>query len=318
MSSTDAISVVIPAYQAEPYLSGALASVATQTCLPDEVLVVNDGSTDRTAEIARSWSDQLPVVLIDKPVNEGLGMARKSAIAQASNELIAQLDADDIWLPDHLELLHRTYEGTGCIASARTITWFPGEGIHIGASAEIPPRTKQRLAIFERNWLTAAALFDRTTYQRCGGYSDLRQIEDWDLWMRMLESGAWVVRAPYPTVLYRQRPGSLSAGAPIEPLITVLELHKAGADSQTRAVIDRTLRRYRARTLLDDAIQAWEDGHTKRARYLFAHAALTDRSLRLGMSPAGGSVTLRAAYGLLAPKSAMRSRQRRKNKFALG
>lgn len=94
------VTVAVPAYNAERYLPEALESVFKQTCLPFEVIVVDDGSRDGTAEIARSFSG---VRYIHKE-NEGDASARNRAIDEASGELIAFLDADDVWLPKKLEL----------------------------------------------------------------------------------------------------------------------------------------------------------------------------------------------------------------------
>jgi glycosyltransferase involved in cell wall biosynthesis len=74
-------------------------SVLAQTVGPDEVIVINDGSTDRTAEVARSYGDQ--IIYIEQE-NQGQGAARNAGLRIAMGEYIAFLDADDYWLPDFL------------------------------------------------------------------------------------------------------------------------------------------------------------------------------------------------------------------------
>ncbi len=91
------VSVILPVYNAERYLAQALESVLAQTYRPIQVIVVDDGSTDASAEIAQ----QFPVQYFCQP-NGGPGAARNFGIAQAHGELIAFQDADDVWTPDKL------------------------------------------------------------------------------------------------------------------------------------------------------------------------------------------------------------------------
>jgi glycosyltransferase involved in cell wall biosynthesis len=88
---------VIPAYRAEASIAAAIGSVRAQTCLPKEVIVVDDGSADRTAEIARA----LGAIVCSQP-NRGVAAARNTGIIRATQPWIALLDADDLWLPDKL------------------------------------------------------------------------------------------------------------------------------------------------------------------------------------------------------------------------
>ena len=94
------VSVVMPVYNAEPFLAEALDSAFGQDYEPVEVLVVNDGSTDRSGEIARSFPD----VRYFEQENRGAGAARNLAITQARGEYVAFIDADDIVPPSKLGL----------------------------------------------------------------------------------------------------------------------------------------------------------------------------------------------------------------------
>lgn len=92
------VSVIIPVFNGEKYLAAALESVLDQSLRPAEILVVDDGSRDKSADIARSFSG---VTLISQP-HRGLGAARNRGVRQASGNYLAHLDADDLWLPDKL------------------------------------------------------------------------------------------------------------------------------------------------------------------------------------------------------------------------
>src|SRR5687768_8248493 len=92
------VSVVIPCHNGEAFLEETLLSVRAQLRQPDEIIVVDDASTDGSAEIAR----RLGATCIPTGVNVGLPAARNFGIRHARGSLIALLDADDVWLPDHL------------------------------------------------------------------------------------------------------------------------------------------------------------------------------------------------------------------------
>jgi teichuronic acid biosynthesis glycosyltransferase TuaG len=105
------VAVTIAAYNAEAYIVEALDSVAAQTRRPDQLIVVDDGSTDRTAERVRHWAGTtgLHVELLQQE-NRGLPGSRNRSIRHARTELIALLDADDVFLPEHLASGVRAFE----------------------------------------------------------------------------------------------------------------------------------------------------------------------------------------------------------------
>jgi glycosyltransferase involved in cell wall biosynthesis len=93
------ISVIIPCFNAAPYLRGALNSVFDQTHKPAQVIVVDDGSSDESAAIAQSFGDE--VICLSQP-NQGISAARNRGVTQADGEFLAFLDADDLWPCDSL------------------------------------------------------------------------------------------------------------------------------------------------------------------------------------------------------------------------
>lgn len=111
------VSVVIPAFNAERYIERAVNSVLNQTCPPNEIIVVDDGSTDNTANILNRYGEQ---ILVIRQTNAGASIARNTGIKRASSEWIAFLDADDEWLPFMLENL------TGLLKNHRDLVWAYG------------------------------------------------------------------------------------------------------------------------------------------------------------------------------------------------
>jgi glycosyltransferase involved in cell wall biosynthesis len=97
------VSVIIPAYNAEAFISRTLQSVISQTYKNIEILVVDDGSRDKTVEIVESFAQKDSRIILLKQPNSGVASARNLAIENSRGEYIAPIDADDIWYPQKLE-----------------------------------------------------------------------------------------------------------------------------------------------------------------------------------------------------------------------
>jgi len=95
------ISVIIPAYNAERTLQETLESVQNQTLADIEIIIINDGSTDRTVDIAQNFAD--PRVKLFSYENGGVSVARNRGISHATGEFISFVDSDDFWTADKLE-----------------------------------------------------------------------------------------------------------------------------------------------------------------------------------------------------------------------
>jgi len=266
------ISVVVPAYNAAQTLDTALASVAGQTARPEAVVVVDDGSTDGTGDVAASWSAHLPLTIIRLTENRGLATARSRAIDANDLPLIALLDADDVWLPDHLAVMHAAYSRWGGLITADAYRWLPGVGVERRSYRRlrpIPPAARQRLALLDHDFVFIGTLFHRAEYSRAGGFrSGIRAVEDWDLWIRMSRVGVVVTGTPHPTVLYRLRAGGISLSESMRAAeIRTLQnaAQEAPSESERRAAL-RTVRRLQAAEHLLEAYEAAEQGRHSAAR----------------------------------------------------
>jgi glycosyltransferase involved in cell wall biosynthesis len=115
-----AYSVVIPAFNTEAYIAEAILSVRSQTVPPREIVVVDDGSTDRTADVVGGLGDDIRLI---RQENRGCGPATTVAIAAVSTPLIAGLDSDDVWLPHKMErqlqVLREMPEVAACFSRMR-------------------------------------------------------------------------------------------------------------------------------------------------------------------------------------------------------
>jgi teichuronic acid biosynthesis glycosyltransferase TuaG len=122
------VSVIIPAYRAAETIGRALRSVAGQTVTPREIVIVDDGSDDDTAKVARRYADLLaPSALrvVTQP-NLGAGAARNRALAEATQPLVAFLDADDEWLPEKLERSVNEMNAGDYVLVRRKLAQCPG------------------------------------------------------------------------------------------------------------------------------------------------------------------------------------------------
>jgi glycosyltransferase involved in cell wall biosynthesis len=310
------VSVVICAYNTAPYLHSTLASIVAQSRPPDEVVIVDDASTDTTVEVAESWGDRLPLKVLRRDHNGGVGAARRMAIEASTGDLVVLLDADDYWFPDHLEVMYRTYERHGGIVTAQNYRWLPGARVGGRPSTElvpVPPPEAQSSAILVGNFLFSGSMFARELYDRVGGVRSDVAAEDWDLWIRMVRSGARVSAAPVVTVLYRQHPGAVSSGESLtRGDVDLLERLVARTTGTERREVLRALRRQRARVLMLDGYELIRAGDLGAGRWTMLRAVLTDRSLRRERHHWGGSVALRAAACLVAPRRALAVRDARK------
>lgn len=194
------VSVLVPAYNAQAWLAEALDSALAQSYRSFEVIVVDDGSTDATAAIARSYGYRSNgrVRLVRQP-NAGLPAARNAAIAVARGEFFALLDSDDVWLPNHLAHAVAALDADPSVGLVHAnIERMDGEGRALG----VPPRFWRQqsdayaaIALRHEHVSCPTAVFRRACIDEVGAF-DLRftglGCEDRDLWLRIAER--WPLR----------------------------------------------------------------------------------------------------------------------------
>lgn len=214
MRSSVRVTVVMPAYNAETWIGASISSVLWQTMPDVELIVVDDGSADRTVAIAASFDQRVRLICQQ---SAGPGMARNVAMAEARGDLIAFCDADDLLFPQHLEALVATHERHGGIATGNAWYLFPGgiDRSKVRLKGRFPPPAEQRLAILQANFVSIMSLFPRRLFDEVGPMADdILGVEDWDYWMRAVFAGYPVHRQPRPLALYRVNEAGLSSGRP--------------------------------------------------------------------------------------------------------
>jgi glycosyltransferase involved in cell wall biosynthesis len=182
------IAILMPCRDAAAWVEQMLDSIAAQTRLPDEVLVVDDGSTDGSADVVRRWAAEhggSPTVRVVGQSPQGVAAAIRRGMAETSSELVARVDADDMLEPHFLEALEQAL-----VAHPSAGYAYPAMRMFGTASGRYPVREFDPVAlVIGGNFVTSAALMRREAYDTAGGVDDLPAWEDWDLWLRFLEAG---------------------------------------------------------------------------------------------------------------------------------
>ncbi|HUN57340.1 MAG TPA: glycosyltransferase [Candidatus Binataceae bacterium] len=277
------VSVIIPAYNASATLDAAIGSVLIQSYPDFEVIVINDGSTDRTAEILRGYGDRIRVVGQE---NRGAASARNTGLEIARGSYIAFLDADDLWKPELLARLVPVLEADpGCVLAYADLEIVDSNGHSLrtsligGTNAHAPTLDE----MLHRVWpiMPSAVVMRKSVLEAIGGFcTEFKSCtyEDLYCWMRAREHGHFIYLperlAQWRFSLYPRR---LKRGG--------------GVSSHNRAVFARLVRerwgvaiaplidsRVRApRSILGYiGLTAMRDGDLERAREAFRYALELD------------------------------------------
>lgn len=224
------VSVVVPAFNAELTVSETLLSARSQTYRELEILVVDDGSSDRTCEIVERQADEDPRVILIRQSNSGVAAARNVGAKRASGDFLAPLDADDIWYPRKIELQLEQFANAA-----------PEVGLVYAWSATIDMRSRiirrpkstisgwvlPQMAL--RNFIgnSSSPLIRASAFRKVGGYDtslrarNAQALEDRKLYLELAEQYRYALVPEFLTG-YRVVPGNMSSD-----VMQVLRSHDA-------------------------------------------------------------------------------------------
>ena len=202
------ISVVIPAYNVEEYIVDAIESVLNQNHNVYEIIIINDGSTDNTSRLISKYSEK---IIIINQENMGLSASRNRGVKESRGNVIAFLDADDIWMPEKLHAQEKKLNSFDIVYSNR---------MNFGEIGDLPELQSDVSSMMEGdiwdnlllgNFITASSvIIKKFLFEQMGGFNEaMRSCEDWDLWLRCSENSS-VGYCSEPLVRYRFRADSLS------------------------------------------------------------------------------------------------------------
>jgi glycosyltransferase involved in cell wall biosynthesis len=204
------VTVIICALNAATYIGEAVSSALGSRGVALEVIVIDDGSTDGTWEVLRTFGDLIRTVRQD---NAGPYKARNLGARLARGEWLAFLDADDAWLPD--KLTKQLAAATDRIGLVYT------DCSNFGSAARLKQRQSDSTRFFEgdvfeplllNNFISlSSVLMRKSWFDRMGGFSEEHTgVQDWDLWLRFAAAGGLVALVPDALTRYRSHAGQMS------------------------------------------------------------------------------------------------------------
>ncbi len=215
MTNAPPISIIIPAYNAAPFIAQTLDAVLAQTFTAFEVIVVNDGSTDQTTTIVEQYVQQDDRVRLVNQVNQGVSAAREQGKALAQGEFIAFLDADDLWLPQNLAVHLRHFASNPRLGiSFGRVEFMQHDGGLTGTYSNSRLQGIEPTHLFYENLLVTPsnAVIRRSVFDQVGGFDrDLSGTEDQEFFLRTRCFGWQVAGVDEVLVRYRQTPGGISS-----------------------------------------------------------------------------------------------------------
>ncbi len=230
------VSVIIPTYKHRDFVLATLDSVFAQTFTDYEIIVINDGSPDDTAEVLRPLAEAGRIRYIEQ-ANTGQSRARNRGIEEAQGEFIALLDDDDLWPPDKLEWqveALRSQKDAGAVAGPACVVDNSGNFIQRTTYVEE--------IIFEESLVNnplvspGQILIRAKILEHVGGFnSEIWGADDWDLWLRIAKVSR-VVMEDRDALLYRQHEGNASNDLcrMLDNCFLVIDLHLPDVPAASR------------------------------------------------------------------------------------
>ena len=246
-------SVIIPVYNAAAYISQTLDSVFAQTCGDFEVVVIDDGSTDDTADRVQQFSQHRSLRYVHQ-MNAGVAAARNTGLNLSRGQFIAFLDADDLWKPD--KLAAHLVEMQNAPKMGLSFSWFEVFYDRPNAERRVPwfaPPARSILNwedFLERNWTgTSSTVVVRAECVRgLRGFNPrFRTGEDYQFWLAIAQDGWEIGFIPSALTVYRKRPSSLTVDylqIALDELL-VMEAGVQASDRSAQTALDRAITRRR-------------------------------------------------------------------------
>jgi glycosyltransferase involved in cell wall biosynthesis len=190
------VTAIVPVYNGAATIAEAIDSALAQSYRDLEVIVVNDGSTDATAEVLRRYDGRIRVI---ERKNGGIAAARNTGVAATQSEYLAFLDCDDIWAPAMVErTVAALDDNRDCVLAYTNCAVIDSDGHDlrsalVGAGVDHAPTLDEMLS---RLWpiMPSAVIMRRSTFDACGGFSEEFRsygFEDVIFWLRVREQGAF-------------------------------------------------------------------------------------------------------------------------------
>lgn len=254
------VSILLPFWNASPCLPAALDSLRAQSFQDWETVLIDDGSTDDSAAIARSFADRDPRFRLVRRPHRGIVAALREAQHLTRGGILARMDADDLSYPDRLARQVAALANEPDLGVVATRVDFGGDrereagyAAHVDwTNRLLSPEDHFRERFVESPLSHPTAMWRRNVMQQHGGYRETEGPEDYELWLRWLDAGVRFRKLPDPGLRWNDPPGRLSRTA---------ATYRVDAFYRVKA-------RYLARVLpTDRPLWLWGSGRTTRRRF---------------------------------------------------
>jgi len=290
-SPAQTIAAVVPLYNGATFIEAALRSVFAQTRAPDEIIVVDDGSTDDGPGIVKHVGGDRVVML--RQANAGQSAARNTGIAHSKSDLVALLDQDDVWYPTHLEKLASAFAGPTDPAQPQALGWAYTNVDRIDVEGKVtragylanhhsthPKRSLIHYVGEDMHILPSAAMFTRRAFDAVGGFDvRLSGYEDDDFFYRLFRAGFASSYISEPLTGLRMH-GSSSSGSPRMDASraiyarSLLAEHLAGTDEDRKIALNVIVPRFASHFLREIRMAAHRHDNAALAKICERYAFL--------------------------------------------
>ncbi len=261
-----AVSVITPAFNAAPFIRETLDSVCAQTFDDWELLIIDDGSTDDTVQIARQYVERDGRVRLLRQDNRGPGAARNHGMRAARGAFFTFLDSDDSWDPEYLASqleVFGQHPETALVTGVARYHGGPGDGRPMRAFTPGYPMLGLRDIIADDTAIFIMTIFRRAVFEAIGGMDETQwRSEDYEFWLRAALAGFVFRRNARPLGRYRVRHGSLSQNT-VDMLRGILQTYEkvrlaCAAGTPERVLLDAQVAHFEDQLLLVAAKLALE------------------------------------------------------------
>ncbi|APS38800.1 Glycosyl transferase family 2 [Salegentibacter agarivorans] len=214
------ISIIVPCYNQAEFLSDALNSVLCQEYKNWECIIVNDGSSDNTLEVASVWLKKDERFKYLQQENNGVSNCRNNGILKSRGEFILPLDADDKISNNYISLIIRAF------LRDSNLKVVYSEAVKFG---EVEGRWDLNdfslIELAKSNMIYSSAIFKKCDWLRVGGYDENMHsgLEDWEIWIAILKEGGGVKRLGFDGFYYRVKKKSRTTGVSSKDFVSIYE-----------------------------------------------------------------------------------------------
>lgn len=220
----DLISIIIPVYNAEKFLDETINTVLNQTYKNFELILVNDGSKDKSVDVIKKHNDKR-IKLIDNKNNKGAALSRNDGIRKAKGRYICFLDADDLWNKEKLEKQISFMKEKECAFSFTGYEFANENGIPNGKKVFIPKKLNYKSALKNTTISTITVMIDTKKMDKDLIYMNNVKSEDTATWWNILKNGYEAFGLNEILSFYRRSDGTLSSNK-IEAIRRIWNLYR--------------------------------------------------------------------------------------------